>query len=315
MIQKDRNFLIELAKKYYNDGLSQEVIARHFKISRPSVSNLLKQCREEGIVEIRIQESDSSLVSALSERLIKDYGLRTAVVVHSEDDKAATLAAAGAAAARVLQSKLRDRQRVGLAWGSSLYQLVKALDVQSVVDTEVIQMTGSLGMENLSYDGFELSRNLANKINGSCRLIQAPVIVKNLELKKLLLKESPIAETMELMGQIDIALVGLSPDNPDFSSMVREGFLNLSDAVRIQEMGGIGHICGLHYDKNGQLLDIPENQRVIGIPWDMLLKVPDVIGIACGAEKAEAILGAVKGRLVNSIVTDENAALRMLSQG
>ncbi len=69
MIQKDRNFLIEVAKKYYFDGCSQQEIAKYYNISRPSVSNILKQCKEEKIVEIRIQESESSLVRALGERL------------------------------------------------------------------------------------------------------------------------------------------------------------------------------------------------------------------------------------------------------
>jgi deoxyribonucleoside regulator len=315
LIQKDRNFLINLARKYYIDGLSQQELASQFGISRPSVSNLLKQCREEGIVEIRIQESDSSLVAALSERLKKDFGLRSVIVVPSQDDNSSTLSIAGLAAADLLQTRLKDRQIIGMSWGSSLYQVVKALKSQSVVDVEVLQMTGSLGMANHSYDGFELSRNLAKKLNGNCHLIQAPVIVKNLELKKLLLQEPLIAETMAYMKRIDVALVGMSSDDPEYSSMVREGFINKSDACKIQEIGGIGHICALHYDKDGQLLDIPENQRVIGIPWNELLRVPEVIGIACGAEKAEAILGAVKSGLLSSLVTDENAALRMLSQG
>lgn len=314
MIQKDRNFLIDLARKYYINGLSQQELARHFGISRPSVSNLLKQCREEGIVEIRIQESDSSLVTALAERIKKDFGLRSVVVVPSQDDSSSTLTLAGSAAAELLQTRLLDRQVVGLSWGSSLYQVVKALNSQSVVDVEVLQMAGSLGMENPSYDGFELSRNLARKLNGNCHLIQAPVIVKNLELKKLLLQEPLISETMAYMDKIDVALVGMSSDAPEHSSMVRDGFIDISDARKIRDLGGIGHICALHYDRQGVLLDIPENQRVVGISWDDLIKIPEVIGVACGSEKSEAILGAIKGGLINSLITDENAALRILSQ-
>ena len=313
VINKDRNFLIEIARKYYFDGLSQQEIASHFNISRPSVSNLLKRCREEKIVEIRIQESDSSLVNALAERLRKNFDIESVIVVPSNDDSNATLAAAGAAAAGLLQTKLKDRMKIGLYWGSSLYQLVKALPAQSVVDVEVIQLTGSLGMANSAFDGFELAGNLAQKLNGSCRLIQAPVIVKNPELKKLLIKEHPITETMSRMNALNLALVGLSSDKPEYSSMVREGFLDTAEAESIQSEGGIGHICGLHYDTEGEFLDIPQNKRVVGIEIEDLKAIPELIGIACGAEKAEAILGAIKGRIISSIITDENAALRMLS--
>ncbi len=313
VINKDRNFLIDIARKYYIDGLSQQEIARHFNISRPSVSNLLKRCHEEKIVEIRIQESDSSLVNALADRLRKSFDIDSVIVVPSGYDRNTTLAVAGAAAAGLLQTRLKDRLKIGLSWGSSLYQVVKALPAQSVVDVEVIQLTGSLGMANSAFDGFELAGNLAQKLNGSCRLIQAPVIVKNPELKKLLIQEHPIAETMSRMNALNLALVGLSSDKPEYSSMVREGFLDTAEAESIQSEGGIGHICGLHYDNKGEFLDIPQNERVVGIEIDHLKAIPEVIGIACGAEKAEAILGAVKGKIVSSLITDENAALRMLS--
>ncbi len=314
MIQKDRNFLIELAKKYYLEGLSQQEIARFYNISRPSVSNILKQCKEEKIVEIRIQESESSLVSALAERLKKDYSLYSVVVVPTEDDRRATLSSLGRAAARLVESKLKDRQKIGISWGSTLYQLVDSLSVQSVVDVEVIQLAGSLGMTNPSYDGYELTRRLSQKLNGTCRLMQAPVIVKNLKLKKLLLQEPLILETMNRMKVIDLALVGISSDLPEYSSMVRAGFLSEDEAQNLLSRGAIGHVCALHYDKSGSILDISENARVVGIDDNTLKEIPEVIGVACGTEKADAILAALKGGLVDSIVTDEDAALRMLSQ-
>ncbi len=252
-------------------------------------------------------------MNALAERLKTEFELNSVTVVPSADDMQSTLAAAGKAAAELLESRLKDRMKIGLSWGSSLFHVVKELSSQSVVDVEVIQMTGSLGMANPAFDGFELARNLAQKLNGSCRLIQAPALVTNLELKRLLLKEQPIARTMDRMDSLDMALAGLSSDNPEYSSLVREGFQDVSEAELIQSEGGIGHICGLHYDCNGQFLDITQNHRVIGIETDVLKKIPHLIATACGAEKAEAISGALKGGFVKSLITDEHAALRILS--
>ena len=313
MIQKDRDFLIDIAKKYYLEGLSQQQIANFFKISRPSVSNLLKQCREDKIVDIRIQESESSLVNALSERLKKDFNLKFVVVVPSKNDPGETLVSAGAAAAKLLESELKNSIKIGISWGASLYQMVEALPPQSMVDMEIIQLVGSLGMANPSFDGFELARKLSRKLNGSYHLIQAPIVVKNIKLKKLLLQEHPIAETVKKMNQIDLALLGISSDNPEDSSLVREGFTSLKEATQIQSMGGIGHICGYHFNKDGKILDIPENKGIIGIDIKQMRNIPKVIGVACGSEKAEAILGAIRSGLINGIVTDENTVLKILS--
>jgi len=315
MISRDREFLIEIARKYYIDGLSQQEIARFFKISRPSVSSLLKRCREEKIVEIRIQESAKSQMAALAERLESAFSVDRIIVVPTESEAVSTLTSAGRAAAELLSTKITDRMKIGLSWGSSLYHAVKELPLRLVSGVEVIQLAGSLGMKNTAYDGFELTRELAKKLNGDCRLIQAPVIVKNPELKELLLKEHPIRETMKYMSSLNLALVGLSSDRPEYSSMVREGFLEKKEAAFIQSEGGIGHICGLHYDGSGNFLDIQQNRRVVGINQDQLRAIPDVIAVACGAQKAQAILGALRGGLISTLITDEQAALKILSSG
>ena len=70
-MKRDREFLIELATLYYEEGLSQQELADRFSLSRPSVSGLLKRCRSEGIVEIRIASSPSSLASALEGRTFR----------------------------------------------------------------------------------------------------------------------------------------------------------------------------------------------------------------------------------------------------
>lgn len=312
MISRDREFLIEIARRYYIDGSSQQEIARQFNISRPSVSALLKRCREEKIVEIRIQESEKSQMNLLAERLKSAFSTDNIIVVPTGNEEVSTLISAGRAAAEFLNSKITDHMKIGLSWGSSLYHVVNELPLRHVTGIEVIQMAGSLGMKNTAYDGFELTRELARKLNGNCRFIQAPVIVKNSELKELLLKEPPIRETMKYMPFLNLAIVGLSSDRPEISSMVREGFIEKSEATFIQSEGGIGHICGLHYDSNGNFLDIQQNRRVVGINQDQLKKIPDLIGIACGTEKAEAIHGALCGGLINTLVTDEQAALKIL---
>src|SRR4030042_953726 len=74
-----RDFLIEGARLYHEQGLSQQDIAPRFGISRSSVSLALKACREEGIVEIRIAGSPSALLRLQAE-LKERYRLAAAVV-------------------------------------------------------------------------------------------------------------------------------------------------------------------------------------------------------------------------------------------
>jgi len=313
-MKKDRDFLIEVARKYYLDGKSQAEIAGEYEISRPTVANILKSCRELGIVEIRIESSSSSLVSALSRQIQAELELDQVVVVPSEGSAQINLANTGKAAGELLLTLLEDGMKIGISWGTSLYQVVSNLSRKSYMNIEVIQMVGGLGADNMNFDGFQLAQGLSKKLNGTYRTIQAPICVQSRELKEMLENEHRISEVLHKMNSIDVALVGISSDIPESSSLVREGFISAGEQEEILQAGAVGHICGYHYDLKGDFLDISANQRVVGITKGELKEIPRVIGVASGAQKGKAILGAARGGIIKSIVTDEAAALTVLSE-
>ena len=80
-----RDFLVEVAKLYYEQDLSQAEIAGRFNVSRSLVSHLLKLSREQGIVEIRINDPRSRAV-LLQQKLCARFDLASAVVVPSGPD-------------------------------------------------------------------------------------------------------------------------------------------------------------------------------------------------------------------------------------
>ena len=309
---RSREFLVEIARKYYLDEMSQQDIAREYRISRPTVSNILRQCRDEGIVEIRIEDG-SLFTSALGDRLRNLFHLEKVYVVPSDSDYALTLARTGGMAARYLSGLLSDGIRIGISWGTALYQMIRQVPRAEVLDAEVVQLMGGLGASALSYDGSELARILAGKLNGRYFPMQSPLLVQSPELKDMLLSEPGIRETLEKAEHLDTALVGQSSNNPEDSALVRAGFLSPDEAREIYDQGARGHLCGYHYDSSGRLLDIPANRRIVGIPFSSFLKIPGRIGIACGRQKAPAIHAALCGGLLTALITDEAAALQVLN--
>ena len=55
------------------------------------------------------------------------------------------------------------------------------------------------------------------------------------------------------------------------------------------------------------------NGRLVRMSVETLIKVPYSIGVAGGKLKAEAILGALHGKYVNILITDNTAAERVLA--
>ncbi|MFP3041931.1 sugar-binding transcriptional regulator [Treponema primitia] len=311
-MNKSFDFLVSVARNYYIDSMSQSEIANLYKISRPTIANILKECREKGIVEIRINDT-SPFSSPAGEQLKSLYGLKTVCVVPNETDYPLTLYQTCLQAAGFISSLLTDRIRIGISWGTALYHMIRQLPKSDIIDSEVIQLMGGLGASALSYDGSELARILAEKINGRCFLFLSPLLVKSMELKRLLLSEPGICETIDKTKALDLALVGLSSDQPEDSALVRAGFLSPAEALKIYDAGSCGHLCGYHYDSKGKFMDIPINRRVVGIETETFLQIPRRIGIACGRQKFKAILAALRGSLVTDLFTDETTALQILS--
>jgi deoxyribonucleoside regulator len=313
MDDKERDYLIEIARLYYEEEFSQQEIAKKYNISRPTVSNLLKKCKEEKIVEIKIK-SLTSLIMSLQRELENEFDIKNVLIIPSESDSTQTQNSLGKAAADYLLSILHNNMKVGIAWGTTLYQIVKNMPRTNFVDIEVIQMIGALGSINPTYDGYELAMNFAKKLNSRYYVIQAPVIVQSEQLKDLLIKEPAISEVLSLLKNIDAALVGIGSITPDESSLIRAGFLTEEETESLMKEGAVGVICGIHYDINGKILNTSINKRLIGISIHDLLKISNVIGIACGTKKDQAILGALRGCFINTLITDESTALRIVNE-
>lgn len=311
-MQRNRDFLVEIARRYYIDELSQQEIAKEYNFSRPTISNILKQCKEEGIVEIRIRDG-SPFSTALGDRLKKLFHLENAIIIPSTEDRSVVLSRAGSEAAAYAASVIEDGTRVGIAWGTSLYQMVHQMKQLDVVNTSVVQLMGGLGASNPQYDGTDLARELSKLLNTRYHPLQCPVLVKSKEVKEMLISEPTIEEALSRTEDLDIAFVGISSNDPEKSATVKAGFLSLDEADEIMKAGAVGHICGYSYNIHGEMLDHPVNHRIIGIDFNKLLNIPQRVGIACGVEKATAIKAALEAELITTLITDESAALRILS--
>jgi deoxyribonucleoside regulator len=309
----DDNLLVMVAKLYYVDGLSQQEIANSISVSRPTVSNILKRCKEEGIVEIRIKETNS-LRFILQQEMKAAFGLRDVILVPSGPDEHKIVEDTGRAASEQLARSLRDGLKIGISWGLTTYNAVKYFDASpKYQDIEVVQLVGAFGSINPIYEGYELARTLAEKLNGSYSTIQAPGVVSSIGAKELFLKEPGIAAALEKARRADIAILAVSPDDPEYSSLVRAGFISREESEEIWRKGAVGHSCCIHFDIDGRVLSTPLNDRIVGITEEDLRKIPEVILAACGTHKADAILGALRSGIFHILATDESTVMKILA--
>lgn len=306
-----RDLLIEVAKMYYIENASQEEIGRVTGFSRSNISRLLKACLEEKIIEFRINDTSSKGLE-LQEQIKRTYGLQQVIVVPTEVSNDKTKIRVAQAAANYLESVLQDGMLVGIAWGTTLYHLVQKFQPKKYFTVDVIQLLGGIGSKRLDTDGQVLARNLADKLHGDCYLLQTPLIVQTKLLKDMLMQELHIKQHFALFKKADIAVIGIGSNIPEHSAVYRSGYITKKESEQLIKMGAMADICGHKVDIHGNLCDISLCEKIIGIDLTQLIKIPLVIGVASGVEKAEAVMASLRGKYLKVLVIDERTVIKVL---
>ena len=137
---RDKALIIQVARLYYEQQLSQEQIAKKILTSRSNVSRILAVAQERGIVEIRIHEQDRR-DHELEELLVQRFGLKAAHVAHLPK-YATDYQAVGQLAAQVFISHLKPAARIAVSWGRSLQTMVNELEHIDRPDVSLIALMG-----------------------------------------------------------------------------------------------------------------------------------------------------------------------------
>ena len=306
------HLLAQVASLYYEQGLTQEQVARRLDISRSGISRLLKEARREGIVEIRVRHP-SPTVASLETKLRNRFGLQSAcVLANGTRDADMVLRGVGALAAEQTRGLLRSGMVLGIGWGRALYEIVNAFRPVSVGHVDVVQIMGGIGGLNPHIDGAELARRLAEALGGQFHYLHAPFVVEDVAVCEALLRQRELRRVMDMGRCADLVLVGIGSMHPDVSGLVRAGFLTRSELLAIARSGAVGDICGQYIDIHGRICDLELHRRTIGIDPLSLRKAKCVLAMAAWREKAPAILGALRGGFVDILITDDAAAQEVL---
>lgn len=305
--------LVHVSELYYQQGLSQQEISHIMNLSRPTISRLLDEAREAGVVEI-IVHSPIVKHAQLSNALRTGFGLRDAVVLSGEYDYAKSLSRCAQEAARFLTTVLDNNQSIGISWGRALEALCDALKPAEYYNVNVVQMVGCLGTGNPRVDGLELALRISKKLGGTYSNIYAPVYVDSELVYTYLVSEPQIEATLKKALTADIVLSGIGSLDDSGGSLYASGCYTPKDRAELMRRGAVSSLLGRMFDAQGREINL-DNRFVIAAPLESMRHPSWSIGINAGRKKAECTLAAVRGRYLNMLIVDEPLAREMLALG
>ncbi|MFC7326272.1 sugar-binding transcriptional regulator [Marinactinospora rubrisoli] len=298
-----------IARRFYLDGRSKVEIGEEFGLSRFRVARALETARESGIVRIDIR-LPARLDAELSDRLRDAYGLRRAIVVSAPDDPAQIRQQLGAVAADLLAEIVTADDVLGLAWGRTLQ--VMGAELTRLAPCTTVQLNGVLSARSDTAGSVETVRRAAQLSGGPAYPIYAPLILPDAATARTLRADPGIAAAFAHFDRLTTAVVAIGGWDERSSTV----FESLDPAVR-EHCAGLGvraEISAQLFDADGAQVRTELGERVLSVSADQLRRVPEVIAVAGGAGKAEAIGVALKTGLISTLVTD-SAVARALAPG
>ena len=305
--------LVKVSRFYYEDGLNQDAIKARLGLSRSKVSRLMAQAREAGIVQISVVTPEQLFLD-LESRLEEQFGLQEALVVEVQlgDTQESVNRVVGSAAAGYLVRAVESHSTIGLCWGSTLRHMAAALTPQRFPDAQLVQIIGGLGHPEAEVHATELCRSVSRSLGCRLTLLPVPGIVADQRTRQALLSDVHVQRAVEACGHLDLAFVGVGAPTPDSVTMRDGSIITQAELDGLLEKGAVGDIALRYFDAQGRGVESEINDRIIGITLEQLKRGPKVVAVSGGPQKVPAISAALRGGLIDVLVTDSLTAEKLV---
>lgn len=303
-----------VAYQYYIEGKSRAEIAKEFRLSYSTLSRLLKRAREEKIVQFSISEPYLSC-HFQEESIQKKYDLKYVVVVPTsgEDTPIIVKKRVAMEGARYLQRVISDGDILGFTWGGTMYHLIQYLNPCRKVNARFVTMHGNIEKCNKNFEVEALVHRAAMAFGGkNISIRDNGLLSSNEELKKHVALPEMYA-IRKLLQNITIAVSGIGSLYPVFDSpLATTNYLDEEGKKLLKKEEAYADIVLRFIDKNGKECNTPYKDKTLAISLEEYRRIPHKILVASGVQKSAALKAALKGRLADALIIDDNLAKKIL---
>jgi len=298
----EESLVIKTAWYYYLENMTQQKISEKLGISRMQVIKLLEKARQEGIIQFNIRQ-DSAKRMLVERQLIEKWGLKDAFVVPSPPNEADKNQTVALAAAMYIGDRLTENSFINIGYGDTPSRVLNKLATNSEYPISVVSLTGGVS--------HYLPNTQSSTFNAKLYLIPAPLMVSSHEMVKALQQEPSVKEVSRMVQLASMTVVGVGAMNDD-ATIIKSGILTKNDFLYLSMKGAVGDILSHFIDKDGNLVHTSVEERLISTPLETLRKLDNVIGVAAGLPKVEAIRAALRGGYLDILITTEDTAVQLI---
>lgn len=209
----------------------------------------------------------------------------------------------GRLAAIKIRAVLQSGNTLAVTGGTTMARTAQYLQSTTPLNVMVVPARGGLARA-VETQANTLAAEIAQRLGGHHRLIHLPDHIDP-AAKQEMMKLPEVKEAIDLVQRADVILHGIG--RADVAA--REYALRGSVIRRLEEQGAVGEALGSYFDQAGQCL---LKSSSVGVDLARLTPNCQMIAVAAGSDKAQAIIAVLRHDPHAMLVTDEGAAQQML---
>ena len=290
--------MIKAAWYYYFEGITQQQAAELMGVTRLRVMKLLEKARHTGIIQFRLCK-DGERHMKLEKALIENYQLKDAFVVPAAIDKTMTNAGLAEAASMYISERLTRDSVINMGYGNTPSRILNNLATVAEHTLSCVSLTGGVS--------YYLPDTRSNVFNAKLHLIPAPILASSKEMAEAMRQEVSVSEISRMIPLSHLSVVGIGAMH-ESATIFKSGTLNHNDFQYLKMRGAAGDLLSHFIDENGELIETPLEERLISTSLFTLKSLQNVIGVAAGESKVDAIRAALRGQYLDVLITDDHTA-------
>lgn len=308
--------VMRAAKMYYIDRYSQKEIAEALKISAPTVSRLLKRAREENIICFDMPEEFKECLR-LETGLKKIYHLDEIVVVppvlSKEQSPLEIKRSVALEGARYLERMITAKDILGIAWGGTMYELIRYLNPCRKKSATFVTLHGTIPSCNTLFDVNSLVNRIAMAYGGEKYAISTPGLLPSRKELEELMQSEEMIRYFSLYSKITISVSGIGSFYPELTSPLSQlSYLSENELSALLKCGPYTDIMLRFLDADGNECCPDLSERTLAVDLETYRNIPCKILVASGGYKAYSLQAALKGNLADVLIIDYQLASKLL---
>lgn len=301
---------VRAAWLHYAGGHTQSEVARKMGLTSLKAHRLINKANNEGLVKVYI-DGDIAECVALENALSEQHALTFCQVVPNLDESGLPLRALGVAGAQHLKRIIENPEHVsmGIGHGRTLASCVNFLPQLHRADKQIVSLLGGFS-KKFAANPHDVIHLLAQRTDATAYVMPIPFFANTLHDKNIILQQPGIENVMQLARDTSVKIAGIGSVDVA-SSMLASEMLEESELLAVRTAGARGEMLGHFFDANGDLVETELSSRTMGLSAHDLLDA-NIVAIAGGDSKVEAITSILNGGLLNGLITDERTALALV---